>query len=325
LIASDFSMSHLTQKLIFIVLLVLSGGLFVAAAQTAPVPMNGQLSFIAQVDNVSQLFVVDTEEKVIRQVTTGVNSIESVSWSADGEQVAIGNAIEDVTLLDIADNTEIPVPNSRFLVNLDWSSDGQFLIGVDNSIITYVDIASDVRTSVPLSQFPPGYFAEQPTWSTDGSQILFSSSGVNPVPFALDGLPNTDLYVVNRDGTELAMLSGLNGGQFGGLGWLSDREVIFSATLVRDARLIRGVFKYDLQTESLTLLTDPEVASRSPVIAPDRTKIAYIEGATRIMVMQLDSLETEFIVDFGRAIRGLKWQPRLISDVTPTPTACADC
>jgi len=125
------------------------------------------------------------------QVATSTASIEGLSWSPDGSQIAYHRVAKDV---------DKPLSSELWIVKAD---------GTDPH-------------PIPL---PEGLTAGDPDWSPDGSLIVFSSEPIHDRNDVV-GLPNApDVYTVRPDGTDLQRLT--HDGGSGAPSWTSDGKILF--------------------------------------------------------------------------------------------------
>lgn len=127
------------------------------------------------------------------RVATSTASIEGLSWSPDGSQIAYYRVAKDLS--------------------------GKPL----GSELWIVDANGTNPHPIPL---PDGLTAGDPDWSPDSSLIVFSSEPFHDWDDA--GLPNTaDVYTVRPDGTDLRQLT--HDGGSGAPSWTSDGKILFSS------------------------------------------------------------------------------------------------
>lgn len=129
-------------------------------------------------------------------------------------------------------------------------------------------------------------------WSPDGEWIIYSSD--------IDGDQRYDLRRVRRDGTldelVLSLDQRLSHARYSPDG----QSIIFTlGSEPRDGRTWE-IARYDLQAESLTLLTNNEVRDASAVFSPDGETILYItyyQGSNAIAAMDADGSNPRILYD----------------------------
>jgi Tol biopolymer transport system component len=123
----------------------------------------------------------------------------------------------------------------------------------------------------------------QPSWSPDGTQLVFTSPCSGPE----DGFENSSLYTVNADGTGLLPLLAEPGGDYDPA-WSPDGTRI-AFTSRRGER--PSIFVLDLATNVVTLIfesTGNFAEARNPVWSPINDQIVYVAkrgGITEIWAM----------------------------------------
>jgi Tol biopolymer transport system component len=151
----------------------------------ASLPANGRIAFVtqgpgdvpgAQSHNV---FTMNPDGSDLRALTHGAWQESQPTWSPDGTRLAFR---ETKFVIDPTSGTLIPEPYQLFVVNAD---------------------GSDRRV---LMKDPSGDGPGAPAWSPDGTRIAFASERDEPNPGRCRQC-NSDIYVVNVDGTGLERLT----------------------------------------------------------------------------------------------------------------------
>jgi Tol biopolymer transport system component len=112
-----------------------------------------------------------------------------------------------VVNIDGSDAHELDTGAVRPWWHARWSPDGsKILFGVERLQLTggLWTIKPDGSGLTKVFEDPAGGFAEQPTWSPDGRQIMFA---LNPTNDAFTH-PENGLYVIRADGTGLTLVIG---------------------------------------------------------------------------------------------------------------------
>jgi hypothetical protein len=282
---------------------------------------NGRIAFTSDSNGIPQIFTINPDGTDLQQLTTSLRGAQSPTWSPSGSQIAyVDNDSLSISIMNGNGTFVRAIPNTLDIRDLDWSPNGLELIGVSSSDVVIVSLINDAIVSIPLNGILEDAFHEESTWSLDGNQFIFASSGTNPIPMAIDGNPNMDLYISDRSGANISKIDSFNGESFGGVSWINNTQVLFSATMVQNAQLLYGVFKYDLMTEALTFLTDEAETSLSPTISPNGNLIAYVRTQGEIVIMNLDGTNPVTIATFDSSVQDLDWQPVTTAGSTPSPT-----
>jgi serine/threonine protein kinase/Tol biopolymer transport system component len=113
----------------------------------------------------------------------------------------------------------------------------------------------------------------QPSWSPDGSQLVFISPCAGRGEFYETIYNESSLYIINADGSGLKQLTQSPGSDFDPA-WSPDGERI-AFTSVRDG--FRQIYTLDVNSLDVTLLTNTEntIESSQPAWSPDGSRIAY--------------------------------------------------
>jgi Tol biopolymer transport system component len=183
------------------------------------------------------------------------------------------------------DNTPIPVATSL------GGGTGQIVFASTRSGIPQLYLVNADGTDLTqLTIMENG--ACQPSWSPDGSQLVFISPCLGRADFYETIYNESSLYIINADGTGLKQLTPAPGSDFEPA-WSPDGERI-AFTSVRGG--FRQIYSLDVDSLEITLLTNTtqSIESSQPSWSPDGTKIAYMVkrvGAYQVWSMNEDGQE----------------------------------
>ena len=143
----------------------------------------------------------------------------------------------------------------------------------------------------------------QPSWSPDGSQLVFISPCLGRADFTETIYNESSLYMINADGTGLKQLTPAPGSDFEPA-WSPDGTRI-AFTSVRGG--FRQIYALDVESLEITLLTNTTSAieSSQPSWSPDGSKIAYMVkrvGAFQIWAMNENGQEAVQLTHSGQEI-----------------------
>lgn len=135
---------------------------------------------------------------------------------------------------------------------------------------------SDGENKTQITNLPDG--ACQPSWSPDGSRMVFTSPCRNR---DIDIMKGSALFIINADGSGMTPLNSAPGGDFDP-DWSPDGTSI-AFTSVRDN--IPHIYLYDLDTGRANNLSAPTSNDRRPAWSPDGKLIAF--ETTRLGSLQI--------------------------------------
>jgi eukaryotic-like serine/threonine-protein kinase len=143
----------------------------------------------------------------------------------------------------------------------------------------------------------------QPSWSPDGSQLVFISPCLGRADFFETIYNESSLYIINSDGTGLKQLTPAPGSDFEPA-WSPDGMQI-AFTSVRGG--FRQIYSLDVESLEVTLLTNTTnmIESSQPSWSSDGTKIVYMVkrvGTYQIWSMNADGQESIQLAHSGQEL-----------------------
>ncbi|MGZ9164121.1 MAG: protein kinase domain-containing protein, partial [Anaerolineales bacterium] len=182
------------------------------------------------------------------------------------------------------DNTPIPV--ATFM----GGGTGQIAFASARSGLPQIFLSNaDGTTLTQLTTMENG--ACQPSWSPDGSQLVFISPCSRRAEFFETAYRESSLYLVNSDGTGQKSLTTVPGSDFEPA-WSPDGKRI-AFTSVRDGN--KQIYVLDVNSLAVTRLTNanPDIESSQPAWSPDGKLITY-------MVKRVSTYQVWAMTDTGQ-------------------------
>lgn len=246
------------------------------ATPLPPTPVPERIAFISNRDGNRDIYTINLGGGDLKNLTQSPSTNEETpAWSPDGSKITFAN--HSVTENNILPNLTIRTMNDdgtgAALVTTQagqpaWSPDGQQLaFATANNRLTIAD--ADGRSGRPLT--PGAGF--NPNWSPDGKKLLFDNQ--------------TDLFVINSDGSELTQLTGPPADEIYGH-WSPDgTQILFASN--GDGNF--EIYIMDANGGNGTRLTNNNADDTDPVWSPDGTQIAFAsnrDGDWEIYIMNAD-------------------------------------
>jgi serine/threonine protein kinase len=169
--------------------------------------------------------------------------------------------VQTQTTASPVDQTVIPTPLGAEYLQIAYASTRT---GIAQIYLT--NILSD--QAIAITNMPGG--ACQPSWSPDGTRLVF----ISPCNIKKDSYPQSSLFIINADGTNLQPLPSALGGDFEPA-WSPDGEFIVF-TSMRDGYM--QIYSYDIRNKNAVrrlVDTNSDTAVRQPSWSPDGKKIVY--------------------------------------------------
>jgi len=177
---------------------------------------------------------------------------------------------------------------------------GQIVFASSRSVVPQLYLVNADRTNLTqLTNVEKG--ACQPSWSPDGTQLVFISPCLGRGDIFETIYNESSLYMINADGTGLKELTPAPGSDFEPA-WSPDgRQIAF--TSVRGG--FRQIYSLDVNSLTVTLLTNTtdSVESSQPSWSPDGTKIVYTVkrlGTYQVWAMDANGQEAVQLAHSGQ-------------------------
>jgi len=205
-----------------------------------------------------------------------------------------GTATVELSLT--SENTLIPLPTAL------GGGFGQIAFASLRSSLPQIYTMGLDRTNlVQLTKLDTG--ACQPSWSPDGSKLVFTSPCRGRGDFLDGDYSDSSLFVMNADGTGIQQLMNVPGADFDP-DWSPDGKQI-AFTSIRDGN--KQIYVLDMDSLAVTRLTnlDVNIENSQPSWSPDGKKIAYLVkrvGTYQIWVMSNTGKDNVQIAHSGQAL-----------------------
>jgi TolB protein len=274
-----------------------------SATLTAGEP-TGKIVFVCQLDWLhNQICLMNTDGS--GQHVVPWPSVQSYypSFAPDGESIIFAsNRDGEFELYETSltgEITEIPTV-SREIASPAISPDGKWIIFtiVDNYDKSAIALTTRQGGQVTILYDKDGW---DPTWSPDGSRILFAGR--------IEG--RVQLFIMDRDGTNIQQVTDLDGLR-GRNDWSSKGDLL--STYIGEASVYnRNIYTFGTQGEGLRMITNGG-DNVAPSFSPDGNWIAFMsyrdhlreKFGCEIYIMRVDGSDVRRLTDNDIC----DWQPR---------------
>lgn len=281
-----------------------------------------------------QIYVLPLAGGEARPVTTLEGSIGDFDWSPDGTKFVLQFRKKDPAQLEREKDEQKKKLGvvARHITSLSYKFDGAGYLPAEKWHIWTVDVASGEAMQLTDGEFNEG----QPTWSPDGTQILFVSNRHPNWPLNPD---ESAFYLIPAEGGDMTKVAVRNGGKFNPsfspdgtqiaylgnerLGnWAQNTSLFIAPTAGGDAQNL--TLAYDINIGDATLGdTSSGTAAPRPIWSTDGQKIYVVaseKGDQPIIAVNVDGSGYERLVGDGGAVEGFSMDSAQTKLVYPWAT-----
>ena len=150
----------------------------------------------------TEVFVMDADGSGVEQVTYDAlsKSAQGPAWSPDGSSIAFSRSeTKGILVVELSSKEVRRVSEDRSAWSPSWSPDGRSIAHIGWGGTLWV-MAVDGGRALQLT-FGSEFWDEEPTWSPDGTRIVFSRVGNE------DSGMNYDLYVIPAGGGDEELIT----------------------------------------------------------------------------------------------------------------------
>ena len=258
--------------------------------------------------NLSNIWVVNFDGSDMRPITTGNHNVSSPKWSNSGKMFTYKSNEEgksQLYLYNLENNSNQKLTNLQSsIVNVQWSYDDKHIL-----FNSFVETKDDEFIEMP--EKPEGAKWNTPPIEIDDMVYRYDGRG-----YRKSG--NNQIFILPVEGGTPRQISFLKKNSSSAI-WLDSENVLFSANLSDNSDFEPNnseIYKLNIKSGKIDQLTSRFGPDRSPIVSPDKTKIAFLGYDDKFLGYQQNSL---YIMDvngenvklisqgFDRNISNINW------------------
>jgi len=261
---------------------------------TTSQPLNLSTSVISTYD----LWIMNSDGSVARQVTKGISIISYPAWNPNGKEIAfitkgdkgheiqfislnkdsVGGVSQAYTVNRLISIWDIENDNSAislFEKNEDFTSNKKYKIAKMQHFLPEVKnpafiLSRFIKGEAVTLSYPLKEFLYKASYNTSGDKIIFESNRTG----------NIDIWSVKRDGTELTRITKGNGPHLNPVFSPDNKKIAFAHRKEIGVSISNttnyNIWIADVQTDEEMMINGEEQTDWNPVFSPDGKKIAYV-------------------------------------------------
>ena len=258
--------------------------------------------------NLSNIWIVNFNGIGMKPITTGNHNSFSPKWSNNGKMFTFKSNHDGTTQLylhNLENNSTQKLTNLHSSIgNVEWSYDDKHLL-----FNSFVEAKDDKLIKMP--EKPEGAKWNTPPIEIDDMVYRYDGRG-----YRKSG--NNQIFILPVEGGTPRQVSFLKKNPSSAI-WLDSENVLFSANLSDNSDFEPNnseIYKLNIKSGKIDQLTSRFGPDRSPIVSPDKTKIAFLGYDDKFLGYQQNSL---YIMDvngenvklisqgFDRNISNINW------------------
>jgi Tol biopolymer transport system component len=274
-------------------------GLLLVFCQVLPTK---QLSYVSIEHNRSAIFLLDYYHRIQVEL---IKDAYTPAWSPDGTRLAFYSTRDhgrDLYIMDIfGQQIQRLTHNGANNSSPSWSPDGREIAFASDyadafAIYTIPVDCRDTFEHCAKRLTPDDHFwYAAPAWSPDGERITFVTTKDTTNAFD-DSLGNSNIYIMNRDGTNIQQLTDNLGDDYTPAWSPDSRNLVYSAQNIRFGRI--ELMVRDTQCNSgvnCTRLLFSDIVDIMPSWSPDGSSIVFVDARDGSFEMYTTDTEGRYL------------------------------
>jgi Tol biopolymer transport system component len=264
------------------------------------------LLFVSNQEGDREIFLTDTNNTFLKQLTFNNRDDYDASWSADGQFILFSsnrdNGNAEVYIMNADGSNQSNLSNHKgYDGQPHWSPDGQSIVfnSDRNGGIGLFVMSTDGKNIKQVSKDDMGSYIF-PVWSPSGEWISYSKQD-------LKGKSN--IWIVKADGSEHQQLTNHTKSEEGQVHWSPDsQKLLYHARRNREY----NIYLFDLNRMKEQQLTDLRAADSRPKWSNNGDQIVFLStrgpvGRTQLFIMKEDGSQLKKLSDARFQVDDATW------------------